>query len=82
MNLHEFKNKPSSSDGDDGSAMSSGDSSEAEPHVAAAVGDEAPAPDEPPTKRRKVNSDKYATNDHYSTVVDSWLQSGIECEWI
>ena len=73
---------PSSSDGDDGSAMSSGDSSEAEPHVAAAVGDVAPAPDEPPTKRRKVNSDKYATNDHYSTVVDSWLQSGIECEWI
>jgi len=29
--------------------------------------------DEPLTKRRKVNSDKYATNDHYSTA---------ECEWI
>ena len=62
----------SSSDGDDESVVSS----------IGSLPEPAPVSDEPPAKRRKVNSDKYATNDHYSGLVDSWVQSGIECEWI
>ena len=37
----------------------------------------APAP-----KRRKVNGDKYAEGGPYMSVVDEWMASGIDCEWI
>ena len=59
---------PSSSDGDDESVVSS----------IVSLPEPPPVFDEPPAKRRKVNSGKYATDDHYCGLVGSWVQSGIE----